>query len=722
MADHTITIKNCNNIRSADISISENALNIKFGYNGTGKSTIGEAIRLKMDGSDLKDLTPFSDTASEDDNFPSVGEIPFKTVKVFNEEYIRQYLFKSEGIFDDSYSVLLRSKECVELTEQINELLAELQGSVFQGDSIRTFADTLTTYTTTVKYSDGGVTKRGGVGEVLKGCGAGFEKYPALDRYKPFYSAEASKVTSWAKWRTDGINQMNGDACPFCANDLEKETIESENTTIKTVFKKSALDTAGAILKFLKDGIEKGYILSEAKTILETYMGDETKEQELFSELGHLGEETKYLYDKLQLIIHFRPMNVQNEELDKIEDCLKQMQIDERQISRFYATDITKTLIQEINGKIDALLGNTGKLKGLFIRHGAKLKELIDNRREDINSFFMLAGFPYEFEIIEDGENKANTYLKPAGQSKTISNPQNHLSWGERNAFSLVMFMFDAVNENADLIVLDDPISAFDSNKKFAVVRRMFDNQQKVSFRDRTVLMLTHDLQPIIDYIHGGFFKRYGLTTKVSAEYLENSNGEIIAQRIVASDMLNVVTLTETYAKDINKPLYARIINARKNIELTKENFSELESYNILSNLIHGRAVPEDATKNPMTDEAIQKGITNLIPLISGYGTYEKLLKEIDTSSLLEELQNENIYFRILVIRLLFERAEGLMSKLRRQHPEACKFLNETNHIENDYVFQLDPEKFYSIPEVYVKEIGEFIKKHHDELNALGKQ
>ena len=332
------------------------------------------------------------------------------------------------------------------------------------------------------------------------------------------------------------------------------------------------------------------------------------------------------------------------------------------------------------------------------------MKELIDNRREDINSFFMLAGFPYEFEIIEDGENKANTYLKPAGQSKTISNPQNHLSWGERNAFSLVMFMFDAVNENADLIVLDDPISAFDSNKKFAVVRRMFDNQQKVSFRDRTVLMLTHDLQPIIDYIHGGFFKRYGLTTKVSAEYLENSNGEIIAQRIVASDMLNVVTLTETYAKDINKPLYARIINARKNIELTKENFSELESYNI------------------MTDEAIQKGITNLIPLISGYGTYEKLLKEIDTSYLLEELQNENIYFRILVIRLLFERAEGLMSKLRRQHPEACKFLNETNHIENDYVFQLDPEKFYSIPEVYVKEIGEFIKKHHDELNALGKQ
>lgn len=61
-------------------------------------------------------------------------------------------------------------------------------------------------------------------------------------------------------------------------------------------------------------------------------MGDETKEQELFSELGHLGEETNYLHGKLQLIISFRPMNVTNEELQKLEDRLKQMKIDDRQI------------------------------------------------------------------------------------------------------------------------------------------------------------------------------------------------------------------------------------------------------------------------------------------------------------------------------------------------------------------------------------------------------
>ena len=59
MAEHTITIRNCNNIRTADISLAECTLNIKFGYNGTGKSTISEAIRLKMEGKDLSGSSVF---------------------------------------------------------------------------------------------------------------------------------------------------------------------------------------------------------------------------------------------------------------------------------------------------------------------------------------------------------------------------------------------------------------------------------------------------------------------------------------------------------------------------------------------------------------------------------------------------------------------------------------------------------------------------------------
>ena len=42
-----------------------------------------------------------------------------------------------------------------------------------------------------------------------------------------------------------------------------------------------------------------------------------------------------------------------------------------------------------------------------------------------------------------------------------------HLSYGEKNAFALVLFMYSVLKDNPDLIVLDDPISSFDGNKKF---------------------------------------------------------------------------------------------------------------------------------------------------------------------------------------------------------------------------------------------------------------
>jgi wobble nucleotide-excising tRNase len=55
-----------------------------------------------------------------------------------------------------------------------------------------------------------------------------------------------------------------------------------------------------------------------------------------------------------------------------------------------------------------------------------------------------------------------------------IENAKQNLSFGERNAFALVLFMFDMLRRNVDLIILDDPISSFDKNKKFAIINRLF--------------------------------------------------------------------------------------------------------------------------------------------------------------------------------------------------------------------------------------------------------
>lgn len=60
--DKYIRVKNCNCISDATIEIVEKSLNIKYGSNGTGKSTISEAIYAQANNETdrLKDFKPYN--------------------------------------------------------------------------------------------------------------------------------------------------------------------------------------------------------------------------------------------------------------------------------------------------------------------------------------------------------------------------------------------------------------------------------------------------------------------------------------------------------------------------------------------------------------------------------------------------------------------------------------------------------------------------------------
>lgn len=289
------------------------------------------------------------------------------------------------------------------------------------------------------------------------------------------------------------------------------------------------------------------------------------------------------------------------------------MIIDKRQISKFYCTEFIYSMVDEVENNIKELKIQTGKLKGLFVQHEKKLETLISERKEDINYFFQLAGFPYKFELKTNGENKAISYLTPAeDDNMKVAELDKHLSWGEKNAFSLVMFMFEAISEKADLIVLDDPITSFDKDKKFAVIRRMFDNK-KMSFSNNTVLMLTHDIQPLVDYIHNSLFKQMGLTTHVRANLIQNDKGIVNEYYVEQDDLINIVEFSKTVAHDDEKSMAVRVVNLRKYIEMTKPNFSESEIYEVVSNLIHGR---KEATKvdgeTKLEQQVLDKGMQEI--------------------------------------------------------------------------------------------------------------
>lgn len=714
MSEVTIEIKNCNCIKEANIKIEEGTLNIKYGSNGTGKSTISKAIFLKTHGNDsaLQSLQPYGADETEK---PEVNGVTFNKVRVFDESYVNSYLFKEKSFLENSFRVFLKSEECEKLAGDIAELLSELQGIFQQNEAIQNIRAFLPKYAEAVKYSDGEISKKGGVGEFLKGNGAGFDKYDELKGYKSFYDRDMISVTKWAKWRNDGIKQMHGEKCPFCADKL-KEEIDKENKVISKVFKNSALSTANAVLEYLHEAVAKNHINQDAISALQEYINSIGKEDSLVSELQSLGTETEYLYKKIEKICLFRPMNVTHEQLEDIDNNLNEMYIDKRQINKFYSTEFICEMVDEVENKINNLKANTGKLRGLFVQHEKKMEALIGKRKDDINQFFLLAGFPYKFEILPDGENKAISYLVPSDtEDIKVSDPDTHLSWGEKNAFSLVMFMFEAVSEKADLIVLDDPITSFDKDKKFAVIRRLFDNQ-KESFRDKTVLMVTHDMQPLIDYVHNDFFKRLGLTTPVKAKYLLNENGTINEYEILGDDLLNTVELTKSITNDVNRSMAVRIVNLRKYIELTKPGFTGSDIYEVLSNIIHGRKNATLSDGKTVLDEAVK--VSGMAEIQSYLGTlsYNDILEAVSSEKLFDALESADNYEKIVTARLLFERYDGLLSKLKKKYPAACKFVNETNHIENDYIFQLDPFKYFQIPQFYLNEVETFLEDEKETI------
>ena len=710
-ACNMIKIRNCNCIRNADIKIKNNCLNIKYGINGTGKSTISMAIRAKADNDRamFDVLLPYGADKDQPDQCPDVLDMPFTKIRVFDETYANKYLFRGDGFFDNPFKVFLQSSECEQLEVKIEEMLIELQSVFQQSPELERVRSLLPQLFSSMKFNNGKVAKTGGMGEFLKGNGYGFEKHEELKPYQSYYGQEDfSKVTGWAKWRRDGIDHMHEDACPFCTSGMEMPKIKSQNAVIETVFKNSAISAASAVLDYLKKAVENNCIGKEELQTLERYIGDSSKSSALETEINQLAAETNYLNTQINTILDFKPMNVTREQIDNIERRLNEMHIEEGLLTRFYCTESMKTMVSEINNKIESLQERAQNLKGLFKKYDDKLGELINDRKDDINQFLSLAGFPYEFHIEPDGNGKAKTYLIPVGvATHTVSNPANHLSWGERNAFSLVMFMFQAISDDADLIVLDDPISAFDENKKFAIIRRLFDNQ-KDSLKNKTVLMLTHDTQPLIDFAKGDFFRRYGLITNVHVMFMENGDGVVSEREIITDDLKNVVELTSSIAKDPNESYVTRIVNLRKYIELTCPDYNNSPIYNVLSNIIHGRSIPTypDGVQK-LEQPVIDSGRSKICSYIEGF-TYSDYIDNLKDSKLLQRYKTAEPYEKLLIARLLFERRQ-LLTKLRRQYPALGKFLNESNHIENDYVFQLDPRKYLQIPQCYMSQLDDFV-------------
>ncbi len=300
--------------------------------------------------------------------------------------------------------------------------------------------------------------------------------------------------------------------------------------------------------------------------------------------------------------------------------------------------------------------------------------------------------------MIDDSEGNYKLKLLHNDVKDEITDVKEHLSFGERNAFSLVLFMYDVLKHSPDLVILDDPISSFDKNKKYAIVDMLFRKEK--SLKGKTVLLLTHDFEPIIDMIHH-HRDRFEIPT---ASFLENNHGDLVEKEIQRADVQTFVEINESNIKILSDQIINKLVYLRRLYEI---NNAKGNGYQLISNLIHKREKPEfnDGSVNrDMTSEEIISGNKEIQKLIHDF-EFNKVLKIISDEKEMKKiyLATENNYEKLHIYRIIFDKKNDIEFSVIK------KFINEAFHIENDYIYQLNPRKYQMVPQFVIDECDKAI-------------
>jgi ABC-type Mn2+/Zn2+ transport system ATPase subunit len=575
MSTYTLKISDCNNIETADIAIKKNTLNIKYGPNGLGKSTIAKAIlaTVRGDGS-LKQLKPFKYRALVDQHEPCVsGAEEIKSVLVFDDSYVSQFVFQPDEVLKDSFDIFIKTEAFLLAMAEIELLLSGIKSAFYGNEELDSTISDLK------ELRDAfGVTKTGALSKSSKGFkafGSGNKIENIPDKLKPYSDfIKSDQPASWIAWQTKGNAFLElSENCPYCASSL-RETNKKETAKLVAIEYDSKSVEHLNSLQLIISKLGKYFEESCQKQLEDITKAKIELSLEATNFLSSLRGDLETLITKLEGLrsISFFALR----DAEKLEDEIGKLKIDLGLLSKLNSPD-TKSVVDPINSKLAELADKAGELKGKINKHKSQIEKSIINNQTGINQFLRSAGYKYKVRI----ESEAHSYkMKLVHQDldEHIATASQHLSYGEKNAFALVLFMYQVLKEQPDLVVLDDPVSSFDKTKKFAILNELF--RDKGSLRDSTVLMLTHDIEPAIDIICG--VKRLFQQPKPTAFFLRSTAGMVSEMEINHSDIQTFAQICSDNIRNLDDEVI-KCIYARRHFEILNDLGAE---YNYLANLL----------------------------------------------------------------------------------------------------------------------------------------
>lgn len=682
-----IKLLNCNCIDEASIKLVENKVNIKYALNGIGKSTIAKAIELSAKGNDaLQELSPFKYREKEKDakyNPQISGVESIKSVAIFNDSYIDQFVFKQDEVINNSFEIFIKNNDYDQHMVRIEKLIFEIKETFRKSDVLDQIITDLVNLSESFGKSKSGYSAAGIIG---KGIGKGnkVNNIPkGLESYSDYL--KSTENVKWLKWQISGNDFIEiSKCCPYCTSSTEKK--KESILLVSKEYDAKAIEHLNKILTIF-ESLNKYFNAdtNEKLKIITRNINGLSKEE--INYLVQIKEQVDLLKEKLIALKGLTFFSFKD--VDKVIDIFNGLIIN-IDFLPFLNSDETKKVIGLVNASLNMVLAKAGELQGEINKQKIKIQDTIKEFKMEINSFLKNAGYKYLVDIEFENE-KYKMKLKHTDFTQSVAKGTQHLSYGETNAFALVLFMYETIAKNPDIVILDDPISSFDRNKKYAIIDMLF--RRKRSFKGKTVLMMTHDLEPIVDML-------YNLPHKFEpvpfVTFLESKNNVINEIQITGNDINtfgqicqeNIASQGDNIIKLVYLRRYFEIIN---NKDLT---------YQLLSNLLHKREIPIVKTNQ-------QETIMTQEEQNSASEEIQKKIPDFDYKTLLSRLNDKE------EMKKTYKNAKYNYEKLqiyRIVNGEAAsndvikKFINETFHIENEYIMQLNPCKYEVIPQFIIEE------------------
>lgn len=705
---HNINLTNCNNILQGNVTIMRNKLNIKYGINGTGKSTISKAILFSSNAEKLQSLkTYYSENPANISISPTISKI-----LVFDDTFVDQVVFKEDNVIENTFQVFLKTPNYDEKKQAIDNRLVALKKIMEENHEISMLKENLAKINDKFNRTVTGGIKKTGTYKSLLSKQNLYNVPNELESYKPFLENKEINIP-WIDWKNKGEAYDIESHCPYCAEQLDIPKHSTKRDVFKKTYSKSDSQNLKEALELLEN--LKQYMKKEKYVELIGFIKNDTPEDAISTIVNKLVSELDLMSSRFQAISEFGYKKIVIADIANIESHINKMDFP-LPLFDMFGGEIIDRVFTEINSNVNKLKDEVQELKRDLGALKGILQATIQASQNDINGFLKTAGINYELEIQAEDESNNKTVLKQcfATEKTSVSDIRQRLSWGEKNAFSLILFMYYAQAQNPDLIILDDPISSFDSNKKYAIMHRMFKNLGKkdVSFLGKTVLLLTHDFEPITDFILVGKLAE----DKAMASYVWNENGILREKEIDASvDVKLIISECQEISSNEDVNIVSRVVFLRKLCELNECSGSWSNAYEILSCLIHGseirRKIANDVyIEMPESDQS--DGLSKIIEFIPDFDFQHLKNNSFTVDGIKILYENEgNEYFQLQLFRTLCGIIDPTKIKFSTFDDAWYKFIDETYHIENDYLHYLDKTKFNIVPNYITRMVGEVMNK-----------